>query len=175
MRLTFGLEKIKHDYDYILIDAPPNWRFYSISAIYAANVVLIPTKHNNIRSLQNAAKTIKQYLPEIQKVRQEKTKGIEWGPIALPILFNGENISNAARINAKNAIAAIIKKIKVEDKVDLIPYFFPRYKPGNNTSIFELSNSAYIASCSFNKIPAVYKYKVAYDYYSQLAKEYFLQ
>ena len=169
------LEAIRHDYDYILIDVPPNWKFHSISAVYAADVVLIPTKHNNIRSLHNAAKTIQQYIPEIQKVRQEKTKDLEWGAIALPIFFNGENISDAARVNAKNAIAAIIKRAKVENQFDLIPFFFPRYKPGKNTSIFELSNSAYIASSAFNKLPAVYKYKLAYDYYSRLAKEYFLQ
>ncbi len=169
------LESIKHDYDYILIDAPPNWKFHSISAVYAADVVLIPTKHNNIRSLQNAAKTIKQYIPEIQQVRQEKTHGLEWGAIALPIFFNGENISDAARVNAKNAIAAIINKAKIENQFDLIPFFFPRYKPGNNTSIFELCNSAYIASSAFDKLPAVYRYKLAYDYYSRLAKEYFLQ
>lgn len=169
------LETIKNDYDYILIDTPPNWKFHSISAVYAADVVLIPTKHNNIRSLQNAAKTIKQYIPEIQKVRQEKTHGLEWGASALPVFFNGENITSAARVNAINAIAAIIKKAKFENQIDLIPFFFPRYKPGNNTSVFELSNSAYIASCAFNKVPAVYKYKVVYDYYSQLAKEYFLQ
>jgi len=169
------LETVKYDYDYVLIDAPPNWKIHSVSAVYAADVVLIPTKHNNIRSLQNAAKTIQQYIPEIQKVRQEKAQDLEWGAIALPIFFNGEKITDAARRNSKNAIAEIIKKFKVEYQFDLIPFFFPRYKPGNNTSVFELSNSAHIANCAFNKIPAVYKYKIAYDYYSRLAKEYFLQ
>ena len=169
------LEILKSEYDYILIDAPPNWRYHSISAIYAADVVLIPTKHNNIRSLQNAATAIQQYIPEIQRDRQQKTQGLEWGAIALPIFFNGEKIRDAARANAKKAIALIIKKTKAEKKFDLIPYFFPRYKPGNNTSIFELPNNAYIAYSTFEKIPAVYKSKVAYDYYSQLAKEYFLQ
>ncbi|NJM57762.1 MAG: AAA family ATPase, partial [Synechococcales cyanobacterium RU_4_20] len=46
------LEAVKSDYDYILIDAPPNWRYFSISAVYAADVVLIPTQHNNIASLK---------------------------------------------------------------------------------------------------------------------------
>ena len=169
------LEVLKSEYDYILIDVPPNWRYYSISAIYAADVVLIPTKHDNIRSLQNAATTIQQYLPETQRYRQQKTQGLEWGAIALPIFFNGEKITDAARANAKKAIASIIKKTKAEKRFDLIPYFFPRYKPRNNTSIFELPNNAYIAYSTFEKIPAVYKSKVAYDYYSQLAKEYFLQ
>ena len=169
------LAPLKSEYDYILIDAPPNWRFYSISALYAADVVLIPTKHNNVRSLQNAAMAIQQYIPEIQQSRQEKTQGLEWGAIALPIFFNGEKIADAARVNAKKAIAAIIKKAKVENNFDLVPFFFPYYKPGNNTKIFELPSNAHIAYSNFDKIPAVYKSKVAYDYYSQLAKEYFLQ
>ena len=169
------LASLKSEYDYILIDAPPNWRFYSISAVYAADAVLIPTRHNDIRSLQNAAVTIEQYIPEIQQVRQKKTQGLEWGAIALPIFFNGEKITDAARVNAKKAIASIIDKAKKEKKIDLIPYFFPRFTKGKNTSIFELPQYAYIAYSTFEKIPAVYKSKVARDYYSQLAKEYFLQ
>ena len=169
------LAVLKFEYDYILIDAPPNWRFHSFSALYAADVVLIPTKHNNIRSLYNAATTIQQYIPEIQQDRQGKTQGLEWGAIALPIFFNGETITDAARVNAKKAIAEIIKQANAKSKLDLTPYFFPRYKPGNNTNIFELPNNAHIAYSTFDKIPAVYKSKVAFDYYSLLAKEYFLQ
>ncbi len=169
------LASLRSEYDYILIDAPPNWRFYSISAVYAADVVLIPTRHNDIRSLQNAAVTIQQYIPEIQQDRQKKTQGLEWGAIALPIFFNGGKITDAARVNAKKAIASIIDRAKKDRKIDLIPYFFPRYKPGKNTSIFELPQYAHIAYSTFEKIPAVYKSKVARDYYSQLAKEYFLQ
>lgn len=169
------LEAVKHDYDYILIDVPPNWRYYSISALYASDVVLMPTKHNSIASLKNAAKTIAQYIPEIQRVRQEKTQGLEWGAIALPIFFNGGKITDAAKVRARNAIDTIIKQAKSENKFDLVPYFFPRYKPGNNTSIFEMPNSAHIANSAFDSIPAAYRYRVAYDYYSQLAKEYFLQ
>ena len=169
------LETLKFDYDYILIDAPPNWRLFSISAVYAADVVLIPTKHNNVRSLQNAAVSIQQYISESQKTRRERTQGIEWGAIALPIFFNGENITDAARVNAKKAIDGIIIQAKQKYNFDLIPYFYPRYKPGNNKSIFELPHRAHIAYSTFEKIPAAYKNKVAYDYYSQLAKEYFLQ
>ncbi|MEM9508471.1 MAG: ParA family protein, partial [Cyanobacteria bacterium P01_E01_bin.35] len=169
------LAALKSEYDYILIDAPPNWRFHSYSALYAADVVLIPTQHNNVRSLQNAATTILKHIPEIQQNRQDKTQGLEWGAIALPIFFNGEKITDAARVNAKKAIAAIIKQAKTESKFDLVPYFFPRFKPGNNTTIFELPSNAHIAYSTFEKIPAVYKSKAAYDYYSLLAKEYFLQ
>ncbi|MEL6496683.1 MAG: ParA family protein, partial [Cyanobacteria bacterium J06623_7] len=73
------LAALKSEYDYIFIDAPPNWRFYSIYALNAADVVLIPTRHNNVRSLQNAAITISQYIPEIQHNRQKKKSGIRIG------------------------------------------------------------------------------------------------
>lgn len=169
------LEPLKADYDYILIDAPPNWRFFSISAVYASDVVLIPTKHNNIFSLQNAAVTIRQYIPEVQKIRQEKTKKIEWGSTALPIFFNGEKIADAARIRATKAIKTIIKQVYQEYSFDLTPYFFPNYKSRNNTRIFELPSNAYIGYAAFDKIPAAYKNRTAYSYYTELAKEYFLQ
>lgn len=88
LRQNFGIRRLhkilnnhKSDYDYILIDSPPNWRFFSQSAIYASDVVLIPTKHNNIFSIENAALAIKQFIPEVQQTR---TDG---GPIALPIFF----------------------------------------------------------------------------------------
>ena len=169
------LDSLKSDYDYILIDAPPNWRFFSINAVYASDVVLIPTKHNNIFSLKNAAVTIQNYIPEIQKIRQERTNGLEWGASALPIFFNGEKIADAARIKAKNAINTIIKQSYKQYQFDLIPYFYPHFKPGNNTKIFELPSNAYIAYAAFEKIPAAYKNKIAYSYYTELAKEYFLQ
>ena len=173
--LKSKLELLKSEYDYILIDAPPNWRFYSVSAVNSADVVLIPTQHNNIRSLKNAAVTIRQHIAEIQQNRQQKSQGLEWGAIALPIFFNGGKVTPSTRINAHKAIAEIIKATKSKYKFDLLPYFFPHFKPGNNTRIFELPNSAWIANSSFDKVPAAYRYKIAYDYYSQLAKEYFIQ
>ena len=170
------LESLKNDYDYILIDAPPNWTFYSISAVYAADAVLIPTKHNNIASLENAATFIQQSIREIQQDRQEKTQGLEWGTIALPIFFNNENnIPNRARERARSKIRSIIEEVKKEHKFDLTYYFFPHSNIGESTRIFELPHSAFIASAAFNKIPASYKYKDAYSYYTELAKEYFLQ
>lgn len=161
------LDNLRSTYDYILIDSPPNWRFFSASAVYAADVVLIPAKHNNIFSLENAAIAIKQFIPEVQDARKNG------GPIALPIFFNGENITEAARTNAYKAIDEIIKQ---NLKFNLRPYFYPRYTPAShNRSIFELPSYAHIANAAFSCYPAAYKDKIAYQYYLGLAKEYFLQ
>jgi cellulose biosynthesis protein BcsQ len=168
-RLRQILDKHKHNYDYILIDAPPNWLFFSQSAIYAADVVLIPTKHNNIFSLENAAIAIKQYIPQVQ---QERKDG---GPIALPIFFNGESISDAARNTANKAITDIIKQSPTS-QFNLLPYFYPRYTQARqDRHIFELPSYAHIANAAFSRVPAAYKDKTARQYYFELAKEYFLQ
>ncbi|MDM9385316.1 AAA family ATPase [Chlorogloeopsis sp. ULAP01] len=123
-RLRQALESFKSQYDYILIDSPPNWRFFSKSAIYAADVVLIPTKHNSIFSLENAATVLERFILEIQSERNDG------GPIALPIFYNGESITDPAKRTAELAIDKIIeraKKNKTANPIDLTPYFYSRY------------------------------------------------
>lgn len=36
------LERVKHDYDYVLIDCPPSLGLLTINALTAANSVLVP-------------------------------------------------------------------------------------------------------------------------------------
>lgn len=59
------------DYDYIIIDSPPNWNSFSQRVIYATDLVLIPTKHNNIYSLKNAIDVVKTFIPEVQSYRRK--------------------------------------------------------------------------------------------------------
>lgn len=166
---------LTYKYDYILIDAPPNWRFFSQSAVYAADVVLIPTKHNNLFSLENAAIAIKQFIPEVQKARQSVST-LDYGPIALPVFWNGEKVTDPQRKVAHAAIDNIIKQTKQDDKFDLKSYFYPRATNAKaNQDIFELPSYAHIANAAFARIPAAYQDKTAHSYYKNLAKEYFLQ
>ncbi|KOP28274.1 cobalamin biosynthesis protein CobQ [Hapalosiphon sp. MRB220] len=171
-RLRQALEVFKSQYDYIMIDSPPNWRFFSQCAVYAADVVLIPTKHNSIYSLENAAIVIKRFIPEIQNERKDG------GPIALPIFYNGEFITEAQKLTAEQAIDEIIGKGK-KDKVnyiDLTPFFYPKYTSASqDRHIFDIPSYAHIASAAFARIPAVYKNRTVCDHYLALAKEYFLQ
>jgi cellulose biosynthesis protein BcsQ len=166
--LAETIDSVRDDYDYILIDAPPNWRGFSQNAIYAADVVLIPTKPNSISSLRNAAIAIKDFIPQIQQARADA------GPVALPIFFNGEKISATQMQAAQNALGKIVKEF--HPQINLQPYFFPRATNTNkNLTIFTLPAYASIANAAFANIPAVYANKVAKEYYLELAKEYFLQ
>ena len=173
-RLSKKLEPLKNNYDYILIDAPNDWLIFSVSAVYAADVVLIPVKHKCFASLENAALTIKEYIPEVQ---QERQKNKDFGPVALPIFFNGGTMSDAQKRNVQIYIKKLILDAKKNpnNKFELLPYFYPRYTTGKNMEIFELREYAPIASSFSDRVPVVYKNKKAREYYISLVKEYFIQ
>ncbi|MBD2073549.1 AAA family ATPase [Phormidium sp. FACHB-592] len=167
--LRRSLEPLKSEYDYILVDSPPNWRIFSQLAVYAADVVLMPTKHNNLFSLENAALVMKKFIPEAQKERGDVI------PIALPIFFNGEKITPPQLAAAQHEVNNIVKLAR-KDGFDLVPHFYPRYTNAKrDLHIFEVPSYANIANAAFSRIPATYRDKTARDYYLALAKEYFLQ
>ena len=131
----------------------------------------MPTKHNNLFSLENAATAIKKFIPEIQEYKKDGS------PIALPIFFNGENITEPQREIAQKEISKIIETTKREkERFNLLPYFYPRYTSARkDLHIHEVPSYANIAGAAFSRIPAVYRDSYAREYYKSLAKEYFIQ
>ncbi|MBD3886958.1 AAA family ATPase [Phormidium tenue FACHB-886] len=163
-RLRDLLKEFRYEYDYILIDCPTQWLFFSQSGVYASDVVLIPTKHNGLTSLHNAARVIEKFIPEIQEERKDGA------PIPLPIFFNGEKMTAPSKVSADSEI----KQITDQNK-DLKPYFYPKSRQGSHdTTIFHLPAYASVANAAFSHVPAVFVNKVVSDYYDRLAKEYFL-
>ncbi|MEG4493155.1 AAA family ATPase [Microcoleus sp. D3_18_C4] len=166
------LEIFVRNYDYILIDAPTNWTFFSKSCVIASDVILMPTEHNNFSSLKNAAKVIKEFLPEVKKLRQDG------GPIALPIFFNKHKESEASIKRANAEIKAILTLKKGENYIldsNLLPYYWPKsIKTVIDTTIFSVPEYEVVSSAAFSRKPAVFQHKKAAEYYLKLAKEYFL-
>jgi cellulose biosynthesis protein BcsQ len=163
-RLRDLLKEFTNEYDYILIDCPTQWLFFSQSGVYASDVVLIPAKHNGLNSIHNAVRVIKQFIPEIQQVRKDGS------PKALPIFFNGEKINDSSRYTADLEIEEIVKQDK-----ELLPYFYPKAKRGNfDKTIFFIPAYAVVANAAFDHVPAVFKNRIVSDHYERLAKEYFL-
>jgi len=169
-RLRDLLKPFINEYDYIFIDCPTQWLFFSKSGVYAADVVLIPTRHNDLSSLQNAARVVQEFvLKDVKKVRQDG------GPIALPIFFNGSPSDGQAIDRAQKEIEKIIARARAVDKIDLVPYFFPKVRPGDiNKTVFNLPDYAVVSSAAFDRVPAVFKHKTVHKYYLELAREYFL-
>lgn len=163
-RLRDLLSVFTDEYDYILIDCPTQWLFFSQSGVYASDVVLIPTKHNGLTSLYNAVKVIERFIPEVQQERKDGA------PKALPIFFNGEKSTDSSR---HVAISEIDKIIGGNKKLE--PYFYPKSRQGNSDkTIFEIPAYASVASSAFSHVPAVFINKTVSDHYDRLAKEYFL-
>ncbi len=163
------LELARKEYDYILIDASPNWRFITQLAIYAADVIFMPTKHKDISSLENAAVAIQRFIPEIQS-----NKG-DGSPVALPVFFNGEKITISQLEIAQKEINNIIETFR-RKKFDLLSYFYPKFtRTEKNLRIHTVPSYANIHNAAFLHVPAVYRDSYALEFYKSLAKEYFIQ
>ncbi|WP_026072321.1 AAA family ATPase [Nodosilinea nodulosa] len=168
------LKSVQDDYDYILIDAPPNWRLFAKKAIFAADAVLIPARHDNLHSLQNAGTAITQFIPEMQKERQQFG---ESGPIALPIFMNNTfKPTSPAILLMRQAIAKIIQDAKINHNgFDLKPYFYPKSSKGHeNCKMISIPYMACISRADFMHMPAAFAFKPAREQYLNLVKEYFL-
>lgn len=166
-RLRDLIAPLRNGYDYILIDCPTQWLYFSQSGVFAADVILIPTRPDDLSSLNNAARVITSFVPETAKSRQDG------GPRTLPIFFNG--VSSGSEYTIKLANEEIDKLINQEKSVDLRPYFWPHFKRGNeNKSIFRIPDYAVISSASFARIPAVFRDRRVLEYYQSLAREYFI-
>lgn len=174
-KLREKLKPLTFEYDYILIDTPPNWQFFSQEAIMAADVVLMPAKHNNYASLKNAAIAVLNFFPQIGEARRVYDDIDIANPTPLPIFFNGETITDAQRSQAKKAITEIIKKYSPHSQIKLTEYFFPKYTRANkDTNIYELPHYAHIARASFINKPAVFFSQVANESYKDFVKNYLI-
>ncbi|MGY4612842.1 AAA family ATPase [Thermostichus sp. OS-CIW-38] len=166
-RLRDLIAPLRNEYDYILIDCPTQWLYFSQSGVFAADVILIPTRPDDLSSLNNAARVITSFVPETAKSRQDG------GPRTLPIFFNG--VSSGSEYTIRLANEEIGKLIDQEKSVDLRPYFWPHFKRGNeNKSIFRIPDYAVISSASFDRTPAVFRDRRVLEYYQSLAREYFI-
>jgi cellulose biosynthesis protein BcsQ len=168
------LKLLLNQYDYIIIDAPPGDNYFTKEAIVASDVILMPSQHNGKASFKNAAVAIQQIFPQLGSQRRAFEPALA-DPFPLPIFFNGEQITDAAKKQAQQAIKQIIENSPSSNQPDLMKFFFPKFTPvAKNLSVFEIPSYAYIASSVFSDRPAVFTSKVARAHYTNLVKEYFL-
>ncbi len=161
-RLREVLQPVRDRYDYILLDCPSAWLFLSKSAVYASDVVLIPTRHTDLSSLNNAAQVIHSFIfGEIHTFRREGC------PLPLPIFFNGAPTTDKAMAVATSEIEQILQKFP-----HLTPYFWPHYQ-ANDTTVFAIPEYAIISRAAFARVPAVFKDKRVLGFYQNLVQTYF--
>lgn len=69
-------------FDYILIDCPTNWSFFSKMGVSVSDGVLIPVNYQAAQAIHNAVQVLEKFIPEVWYERNGN------GPEVLPILFN---------------------------------------------------------------------------------------
>ena len=72
-RLKNALERVKHDYDYVLIDCPPSLGLLTINALTAANSVLVP-----IQCEFYALEGVSQLMNTIKLVQRNLNPALSW-------------------------------------------------------------------------------------------------
>jgi hypothetical protein len=113
----------------------------------------------------------------VPEVQQERIRRGDAGPTALPIFLNGgpSTISESQLDIMHRAIEEIIKDASTQKKMNLRPFFYPKWSQSRrNNHIARIINMAHIAQADFHNVPAALVFKVAFEQYRELIREYFL-
>lgn len=88
-RLKNALERVKHDYDYVLIDCPPSLGLLTINALTAANSVLVP-----IQCEFYALEGVSQLMNTIKLVQRNLNPALKLEGVLMTMFDQRTNLSN---------------------------------------------------------------------------------
>ena len=117
-RLKQGLKSLNAgDYDYILIDCPPNFNIVTKTAIAASDYILLPTKPDYLSTLGIGQLT--KHVGELEGTYNKyvsESGGSEWkaiSPRILGVLFTMIMIRNGTPISAQEQYIEQVKRSKI--------------------------------------------------------------
>ena len=176
--LLRAIVKIKDEYDYVFIDAPPGIGEYPKMALCASDVALLPASPNNLDSLRNAAAAISTHLPNTCRFLQESPLKRP-GPI--PLLVLGNNFSNKKSAKkilelSEAEVTSIVKENKEHYGIDLERYFWPHTSQNGlrKKQMIGIETSNYILQARFSKIPAICAHQTVRKQFKKIAEEFFI-
>ena len=91
-RLRDGLDSLRKDFEFILIDCPPALDILTLNALVAANSVLIP-----IQCEYFALEGVSEILDTIQKIKQQLNPGLELKGVLLTMYDDRTNLAMQVR------------------------------------------------------------------------------
>lgn len=116
-RLRSGLESLDEDYDFVLIDCPPNFNIVTKTAVTAIDYLLVPTKPDYLSTL--GIEQLEKHVGELVKTYNkyiEDSDNAEWeksDPEILGILFTMIQIRNQQPISAQQPYIEQVRRLGV--------------------------------------------------------------
>ena len=103
-RLKNALERVKHDYDYVLIDCPPSLGLLTINALTAANSVLVPIQCEfyaleGVSQLMNTIKLVQRNLNPALKL-----EGVLMTMFDQRLIFRWPRLPAVARLKCEESV-----------------------------------------------------------------------
>lgn len=161
------------NYDYILIDMPPNWRWFAKVGVLASDVLLIPANHIDKSSLQNLEDLVIKFLPQVEQWRAE----LNDSPVSLlPLVLNNYEHTSARAKNCEKLLDKIAQQHPAW-KETFHHFFYPRKTKtwmGGGKPWLELPYLSEICRSPMESpkfVPAPLKYKKAKEAYESLIRE----
>ena len=96
------IDLVRDNYDYIIIDCPPNLGMLTINALVAADELLIPAQPQ-----EYSATSIRQVLNTVQMIRQYSNSNLTVAGIFLTMFDGRRNEDNYMRDNIRNGFSAV--------------------------------------------------------------------
>ena len=153
-------------FDYIIIDAPPNYEqsIFSKEAVSAADCILPIALFQNNNSIRNYAKAVIEHIKPAQESRNDG------GPFSLGIWFNRWRTTWTPIPTSDSVKRQIENTEKEEDQIELKRIF---YKP-NTHLLRKLDENADIARSIMDAkgLPGVVRYLKARNAFDSLVKEF---
>lgn len=116
-RLRFGLESLEEEYDYILIDCPPNFNIVTKTAVTASDYLLVPTKPDYLSTLgiEQLGKHVGELVKSYNKYVDDSDDS-EWeriNPEIVGILFTMIQIRNQQPISAQQPYIQQVRRLNM--------------------------------------------------------------
>jgi chromosome partitioning protein len=117
-RLRQGLQSLKSgEYDYVLIDCPPNFNIVTKTALVASDYLLVPTKPDYLSTLgiEQLVKHVEELVTTYNKYAQDSGNK-EWTQVApeiLGVLFTMISVRNGLPISAQQQYIEQVRRLKV--------------------------------------------------------------
>ncbi len=112
--LKNALEKVRGEYDYILIDSPPSLGLLTINALTAADSVIIP-----IQSEYYALEGLSQLMNTITLVRQRLNKSLKVEGVVLTMYDGRSNISKSIAADIRKFFSKKLYEIVIPRNIRL--------------------------------------------------------